>query len=60
MINALDIKEFLEQYNDDELKDMKVHIENISFDEITLEYRDSFECDNIATSKEDKILILEF
>lgn len=60
MINALDIKEFLEQYNDDELKSMKVHIENISFDDIILERGDSFKCDNIAISKDDKTLILEF
>lgn len=60
MINALDIKEMLEQYNDEELKNMNVHIENTSFNDVTLDFRDSFKCDNIAVSNDNKTLILEF
>lgn len=60
MINALDIKEILQQYSDEELKNMKAHIENTSFDDIVLEFRDSFKCDNIAISNDNKTLILEF
>ena len=60
MISALDIKEVLEQYTDEELKNMKVHIENTSFDDVPLDFRDSFKCDNIAISNDNKTLILEF
>ena len=60
MISALDIKEILEQYTDEELKNMKVHIENTSFDDVSLDFRDSFKCDNIAISNDNKTLILEF
>lgn len=60
MINALDVKEILEQYTEEELKNMKVHIENISFDDVLLDFRDSFKCDNIVISNDNKTLILEF
>lgn len=60
MINALEVKEMLEQYSDEELKNMKVHIENTSFNDVILDFRDSFKCDNIAISNDKKTLILEF
>lgn len=60
MINALELKEMLEQYSDEELNNMRVRIENISFDDTVLEFRDSFKCDNIAISNDNKTLILEF
>ena len=50
----------LEQYSDEELNNMRVRIENISFDDTVLEFRDSFKCDNIAISNDNKTLILEF
>lgn len=60
MINALDIKEMLERYTDDQLKNMKVYIENTSFDDVLLDIRDSFKCDNIAVNNDKKTFILEF
>ena len=48
MLNALEIKEFLNKYTDEELKNMNAHIENITFDDIILELRDSFTLKNVA------------
>ena len=60
MLNALEIKEFLNQYTDEELKNMNAHIENITFDDIILELRDSFKLKNVAVDNYKKTLILEF
>lgn len=60
MLNALEIKEFLNKYTDEELKNMDVHIENTTFNNIILELRDSFELENVAVDNYKKTLILEF
>jgi len=60
MLNALEIKEFLNKYTDEELKNMDVHIENTSFNNIILELRDSFKLENVAVDNYKKTLILEF
>lgn len=59
-MNALDLKEFLEQFSIDELKDMMIHVENLSYNDIMLNFRDSFLCDNIAVDDNTKTLIIEF
>lgn len=59
-MNALDLKEFLEQFSIEELKDMMVRVENMSFRGIILDLRDSFLCDNIAVDNNTKTLIIEF
>lgn len=60
MINALVIKELLEEYSDEELKRMKVRIQNLSFDYVNLEIGDNFRCDDVNIKDEGKELVIEF
>ena len=60
MINALVIKELLEEYSDEELKRMKVRIQILSFDDVNLEMGDSFRCDDVNIKDKGKELVIEF
>lgn len=58
-IHASDLLEILNQYTEDELKHMRIFVNNETFDDITLDKHDSFKVENIEVDDKLKIVYLE-
>lgn len=58
-IHASDLLEILNQYTEEELKHIRLFVNNETFDDITLEKHDSFKVKDIEMDDKLKIIYLE-